>query len=172
MTDNIMAGLPPGDPQLVSMIVNHLKTQGLFDQFRRDCLADVDTKPAYLNLKQRVDNFVSNHLSNHTWSPHLNKNQLRNNIRQLVLQSGMLEQGVDRIVAQVVDPKINHIFRPQVERVVREFLSPGSSPETQEMKTKSVNLVARPMFTSPSSTPVTIATQMMRSLWRNVVVLR
>uniref|UniRef100_A0A3Q2PKT3 Biorientation of chromosomes in cell division protein 1-like 1 n=1 Tax=Fundulus heteroclitus TaxID=8078 RepID=A0A3Q2PKT3_FUNHE len=81
-----MAGLPPGDPQLVSMIVNHLKTQGLFDQFRRDCLADVDTKPAYLNLKQRVDNFVSNHLSNHTWSPHLNKNQLRNNIRQLVLQ--------------------------------------------------------------------------------------
>uniref|UniRef100_A0A3Q4IA34 BOD1/SHG1 domain-containing protein n=2 Tax=Pseudocrenilabrinae TaxID=318546 RepID=A0A3Q4IA34_NEOBR len=122
-----MAGLPPGDPQLVSMIVNHLKTQGLFDQFRRDCLADVDTKPAYLNLKQRVDNFVSNHLSNHTWSPHLNKNQLRNNIRQLVLQSGMLEQGVDRIVAQVVDPKINHIFRPQVERVVREFLSPGSS---------------------------------------------
>uniref|UniRef100_A0A668T474 BOD1/SHG1 domain-containing protein n=1 Tax=Oreochromis aureus TaxID=47969 RepID=A0A668T474_OREAU len=190
-----MAGLPPGDPQLVSMIVNHLKTQGLFDQFRRDCLADVDTKPAYLNLKQRVDNFVSNHLSNHTWSPHLNKNQLRNNIRQLVLQSGMLEQGVDRIVAQVVDPKINHIFRPQVERVVREFLSPGScseeppaplpsteakpdsiipeqAPETQEMKTKSVNLVARPMFTSPSSTPVTIATQMMRSLWRNVVVLR
>ena len=37
----------------------------------------------------------------------------------------MLEQGVDRIVAQVVDPKINHTFRPQVERVVREFLSPG-----------------------------------------------
>ncbi|XP_057705981.1 biorientation of chromosomes in cell division protein 1-like 1 isoform X2 [Corythoichthys intestinalis] len=124
-----MASLPPGDPQLVSMIVNHLKTQGLFDQFRRDCLADVDTKPAYLNLKQRVDNFVSNHLSNHTWSPQLNKNQLRNNIRQLVLQSGMLEQGVDRIVAQVVDPKVNHIFRPQVEKVVHQLLSPGTSSE-------------------------------------------
>lgn len=41
----------------------------------------------------------------------------------------MLEQGVDRIVAQVVDPKINHIFRPQVERVVRQFLSPGSCSE-------------------------------------------
>uniref|UniRef100_A0A8C6UHV6 BOD1/SHG1 domain-containing protein n=1 Tax=Neogobius melanostomus TaxID=47308 RepID=A0A8C6UHV6_9GOBI len=130
-----MAGLPPGDPQLVSMIVNHLKTQGLFDQFRRECLADVDTKPAYLNLKQRVDNFVSNHLSNHTWSPHLNKNQLRNNIRQLVLQSGMLEQGVDRIVAQVVDPKINHIFRPQVERVVREFLSPGKEEKEKSKST-------------------------------------
>lgn len=41
----------------------------------------------------------------------------------------MLEQGVDRIVAQVVDPKVNHTFRPQVERVVREFLSPGSCSE-------------------------------------------
>uniref|UniRef100_A0A673KWW9 BOD1/SHG1 domain-containing protein n=1 Tax=Sinocyclocheilus rhinocerous TaxID=307959 RepID=A0A673KWW9_9TELE len=128
-----MAALHPGDPQLVSAIVNHLKTEGLFDQLRRDCLADVDTKPAYLHLRQRVDNFVSNHLANHTWSPQLNKNQLRNSIRQLVLQSGMLEQGVDRIVTQVVDPKVHHTFRPQVERVVRKFLSPNGHMEEDEL---------------------------------------
>uniref|UniRef100_A0A671T8G8 BOD1/SHG1 domain-containing protein n=1 Tax=Sinocyclocheilus anshuiensis TaxID=1608454 RepID=A0A671T8G8_9TELE len=108
-----MAALHPGDPQLVSMIVSHLKTEGLFDQFRRDCLADVDTKPAYF--------------------PQLNKNQLRNSIRQLVLQSGMLEQGVDRIVAQVVDPKVHHSFRPQVERVVQKFLSPNGHVEEDEL---------------------------------------
>ncbi|XP_049592100.1 biorientation of chromosomes in cell division protein 1-like 1 isoform X2 [Syngnathus scovelli] len=156
-----MAGLPPGDPQLVSMIVNHLKTQGLFDQFRRDCLADVDTKPAYLNLKQRVDNFVSNHLSNHTWSPQLNKNQLRNNIRQLVLQSGMLEQGVDRIVAQVVDPKVNHIFRPQVEKVVDQFVSPGTSseePPTSSTETQVDAVIPQQASTSvPTSTAATDA---------------
>uniref|UniRef100_A0A670YGR2 BOD1/SHG1 domain-containing protein n=1 Tax=Pseudonaja textilis TaxID=8673 RepID=A0A670YGR2_PSETE len=111
------------EPELVSLILNRLKSQGLFDQFRRDCLADVDTKPAYQNLRQRVDNFVSNHLATHTWSPHLNKNQLRNNIRQQVLKSGMLESGIDRIISQVVDPKINHIFRPQVEKAVHEFLA-------------------------------------------------
>lgn len=37
---------------------------------------------------------------------------------------------------------------------------------------KNINLVAKPMFTNPSSTPVTIATQMMKSLWRNAVGLR
>ncbi|EHH25756.1 Protein FAM44A [Macaca mulatta] len=80
-------------------------------------------EPAYQNLRQRVDNFVANHLATHTWSPHLNKNQLRNNIRQQVLKSGMLESGIDRIISQVVDPKINHTFRPQVEKAVHEFLA-------------------------------------------------
>ncbi|KAK2521430.1 Bod1l1 [Columba guinea] len=145
------------EPELVSMIVNHLKSQGLFDQFRRDCLADVDTKPAYQNLRQRVDNFVSNHLATHTWSPHLNKNQLRNNIRQQVLKSGMLESGIDRIISQVVDPKINHTFRPQVEKAVHEFLATlnhkeeaGPSTTPSEEKTDGSITVQGVSATAPS----------------------
>lgn len=54
----------------------------------------------------------------------------------------MLESGIDRIISQVVDPKINHTFRPQVEKAVHEFLAtlnhkeeagPSTAPSEEKM---------------------------------------
>ncbi|XP_018326199.1 biorientation of chromosomes in cell division protein 1-like 1 [Agrilus planipennis] len=123
----------PGDPRLIDHIVYELKAQGIFDQFRKECIADVDTKPAYQNLRQRVESNVTNFLNSQKWSAELNKNQVREMLRKDISESGFLETGVERIVDQVVNPKINTVFLPQVENVVYKFLGiekPTSKEET------------------------------------------
>ncbi|PSN46007.1 hypothetical protein C0J52_06347 [Blattella germanica] len=58
---------PPGDSRMIDKIVYQLKSQGIFDQFRKECLADVDTKPAYQNLHQRVEGSVTGFLASQEW---------------------------------------------------------------------------------------------------------
>ena len=47
-------GMPLSDPRIVEKLVEELKSQGMFDQIRKDCLAEVDTKVniSYLILYQ------------------------------------------------------------------------------------------------------------------------
>lgn len=65
-----------------------VKSEGLFDQFRRECLADVDTKPAFLNVQQRVEAAVGTFLDDTEWTTHLNKNQLREKLRKSITKYG------------------------------------------------------------------------------------
>lgn len=153
--------LPPGDPKLIESIVNHFKSQGIFDQFRKDCLADVDTKPAYQNLRQRVDGNASKFLNSMQWRADLNKNQLRDSVRRQIHESGMLNIGVDRIVDQVVNPKIYQVFMPKITEVVHQFLGikDGSVDLPSQIKPE-LDVVDKPVdkpkelpVLEPSNTP-------------------
>uniref|UniRef100_A0A224Z977 U4/u6 associated splicing factor prp4 n=1 Tax=Rhipicephalus zambeziensis TaxID=60191 RepID=A0A224Z977_9ACAR len=133
--------LPPGDPKLTASIVSHLKSRGLFDKLRRDCLGDVDTKPAYLNLKQRIEGYITKFLSTQTWTPDMNKNHVRDMMRREINESGMLSAGMDHLVDQIVNPKIYHVFTPEVENGVRQYLGLSSEKDssTQQPETDSIN---------------------------------
>lgn len=71
--------------ELVDTIVREVKSQGLFDQFRKECLADVDTKPAYQNLRQRVENEVNTFLEQEEWRADANRIQMREKLRKNII---------------------------------------------------------------------------------------
>nr|CAG4646489.1 EOG090X0B7I [Macrothrix elegans] len=137
----------PADPKFIDQIVNQIKSQGTFDQWRRECLADVDTKPAYQNLTFRVDNAVAAFLGKQRWRPDMVKNQVRENLRKHILELGFIEKGVDRIVEQVVQPKILPLFHPAVEDAIYGFLgipNPRKEKRNQPPETPSINVSASP----------------------------
>ncbi|KFM72470.1 Biorientation of chromosomes in cell division protein 1-like protein, partial [Stegodyphus mimosarum] len=113
----------PGDSVLIENIVNYLKAKGIFDEFRHECLADVDTKSSCQNLSQRVDGYTTKFLANETWHPDLNKNELRNKLRRHIDESGMLAVGADHVVEQVINPKIGQLFFPRIREVVHQYLN-------------------------------------------------
>lgn len=44
MTSNNQSELPEDDDDAAAVIVQRLKSQGVFDSMRRECLSDIDTK--------------------------------------------------------------------------------------------------------------------------------
>lgn len=120
------------DPQLEDKILHEVKSQGVFDEFRKDSMADVDTKPAYQNLRQRVESTVKKFLSEQQWTPDMNKNQLREKLRRHITESGFLDVGVERIVDQVVNPKIGTVFQPRIEEITYKYLGLPPPPVKHE----------------------------------------
>ncbi|RWS03690.1 biorientation of chromosomes in cell division protein 1-like 1 isoform X1 [Dinothrombium tinctorium] len=114
--------LSEDDDEAKAAIVQHLKSEGIFDEFRKECLSDVDTKPSFLNLRQRLDGYVSKFLSQQQWSPNLNKNQLRESLRRQINESSMVKYGVEHLVEQVVNSKVQTTFYPKIDDIVKQLL--------------------------------------------------
>jgi len=73
-------------------------------------------------LRTRVEGSVNSFLNKQVWKPDLNKNQLRETLRKHIHDAPYLDAGVERIVDQVVNPKVYSVFMSQIEDVVYKFL--------------------------------------------------
>uniref|UniRef100_A0A8D8ZNY5 Integrator complex subunit 1 n=1 Tax=Cacopsylla melanoneura TaxID=428564 RepID=A0A8D8ZNY5_9HEMI len=133
----------------IEKIINEVKSQGVFDEFRRDCISDVDTKPAYQNLRSRVETTVQKFLEKLKFDSTLNKNVVRENMRKHVIESGFYNPGLDRITDQIVNPKMMPVLYPKVEKIVCEHLNipyvPSVNPTTSSTK-------SQPLFNTPGNT--------------------
>lgn len=49
-------------------------------------ITQVDTKPAYQNLYQRVEESVESFLDRQRWKPDLNKNKMREELRSSIIR--------------------------------------------------------------------------------------
>ncbi|GFO50242.1 biorientation of chromosomes in cell division protein 1-like protein [Plakobranchus ocellatus] len=150
---------PETDGKAIQEVINKVKSQGLFDQLRKECLTDVDTKPAYHNLIQRVEKFVEKFLSGQNWSANVNKNQLRESLRRQLNNSGVMTIGVERIIEQVVNPKILLGIKPKIDEAVCEHLGidlKARQEERQRRKQEHQNFMVQQQqhfqnLTSPES---------------------
>jgi hypothetical protein len=65
-------------------LVRQLKANGTFDQFRKECLSDMEAKPEFKTFKAKVETFVHEHLAEHTWNSLLKKSDIRENLRKKI----------------------------------------------------------------------------------------
>ncbi|XP_050531964.1 biorientation of chromosomes in cell division protein 1-like 1 isoform X2 [Daktulosphaira vitifoliae] len=109
----------------VFVLLESLKSNGTFDEFRRDCVSNIDAKPTYQNWKQRIETNISKFLSKVKYTPELNKNTIRERLRKHLFdgcESREIEDGADRILNQVLAPRTISVFESKIEYIVNEYL--------------------------------------------------
>ncbi|XP_059489626.1 biorientation of chromosomes in cell division protein 1-like 1 [Neocloeon triangulifer] len=118
------------DPELTSRIINQMKSKGYFDQLRKEILADIDTKPAYQNMRQRVENAVNRYLKNQKWNPDLVKNKLRDTLRRHLIDGRFIHIGP--VLNQVLTPDVCSLIAPEVDKEICKELGIPEDEETVE----------------------------------------
>jgi len=131
---------------IVFTMLETLKSNGTFDEFRRHCISDVDAKPTYQNWKQRIESNVRKFLNTIMWTPDLNKNTVRERLKKHLhdgRENRDLDEGADRILNHVLTSKTLKLFENKIDTAVNEYFGiKNDAPPTEinGLKDPSMNL--------------------------------
>ncbi|XP_029345264.1 biorientation of chromosomes in cell division protein 1-like 1 isoform X2 [Acyrthosiphon pisum] len=131
----------------VFMLLETLKSNGTFDEIRKNCITDIYAKLTYQNWKQLIESNVNKFLSKVKFTPELNKNTVRERLRKHLLygcETQDIEEGADRILTQVLAPHSLSIFEHKIAVAVDEYLRiKNKTPriELNGLKESSMNLI-------------------------------
>ncbi|RDD38614.1 Biorientation of chromosomes in cell division protein 1-like 1 [Trichoplax sp. H2] len=107
---------------IVTKITAFVKSEGVFDQFRRDCNGDITQMDKYRQLEHFVQEYVNDWLLNERWTESSNKNKHRNDLRQQVDRSNKVKATLDSIISLNLRSRIEN-FRSRIEDVVRDYIN-------------------------------------------------
>ncbi|XP_066929444.1 biorientation of chromosomes in cell division protein 1-like 1 [Clytia hemisphaerica] len=139
------------DPQItINDVVNNVKSEGIFDQFRKECIEEFENMESFNQLKQTVENHVASFLSKRRFSELLQKNLLRTELRNHLNKSEVLLNGIQRLVDEVLSLK-GHGFCLKIDKQVDQFLNPQTTTQVEQNR-HSVNLVQNLVNETPVST--------------------
>lgn len=113
--------LPDDDDKAIEFVVQHLKSEGIFDSMRKECLDDMDQKAAFMTQTHKIEEFVKRYCDKTEWNSSLNKNQHRERLRRTLNESEMMRYGVERLVDDAVTAK-ERSFHSPIEQAVRQLL--------------------------------------------------
>ncbi|XP_065649815.1 biorientation of chromosomes in cell division protein 1-like 1 isoform X2 [Hydra vulgaris] len=113
----------------INDVVSSVKSEGLFDQFRKECLEEFDNMDNYRQLKQQVENHVASFLSKHKYDISLQKNMLRNELRNHITKSEVILNSVKHLVDEVLSAK-GHSFCLIIDKQVDKYLNKDKQSQT------------------------------------------
>jgi hypothetical protein len=99
-----------------SDIVKEFKANGNFDQFRKDCFTEITSQPSFEQLTLTVDDLVQKFLREQ--SQYLRKHEMRDLLRRRLNDNYQLNSGINALLNQIIDAKIETSFKPIIESMV------------------------------------------------------
>ncbi|KAI0979852.1 hypothetical protein GJ496_002371 [Pomphorhynchus laevis] len=147
----------------IYQIANVLNENGLMQLLENESLNFMEKSSSFSDLKQRVESLSKRALSNQTWEQNMEKRELQEGLRLLILENGVLTTGVEQLIESIL-PKVENFLNPIINKITEQKyhealaqqyqLSAFRNPVSNMMPTNQWMLPQQPPAPFPGNAPM------------------